>query len=1095
LKRPDISAENGGGVAMWKRVFTTGFCLLVAVLLARVAEALPPGFTNTPIGGTWDEANALAFSADGTRLYVVERGGKVWIVENGVKLATPLLDISDEVGAWRDFGLLGFALHPNFDQNGYVYAFFVVDRYYLFNHGKPGYDPGQLESQQFQATIGRLSRFTADPATNRKTIIPGSEVVLIGETPSDGIPETFQSHGTGQVVFAEDGTLLVSAGDGSDYGQADNGSDPDTYYAQALSDGILKSWENVGAWRAQEVDSLSGKILRIDPFTGNGIPSNPYYDPANPRSARSRVFALGLRNPYRFTIRPESGSHDPADGNPGTLYIGDVGWNSAESMHILHQAGQNFGWPAFEGLFQQALNTTSAYWTANTQNPLAKNPLGSQPGCNIPFLRFRDLIVQATLNPPSWPNPCNAAVQIPDTWTDPSTGTVYTYHKYMHSAPPISWRYDAWVATYDGSGNLDYTTMGTAQCPVDGSDFAGNTSTAGIWYTGTDFPPEWQNTYFHADFGTGWIKSFGFDANDQLLDVVDFLEPNNFVTFVTTNPVTGGIYYVNYGDTVGEIRWVGTGNTPPTAVAAPPVSWNTGSQLAVQFTGSNSYDPDPGAILSYVWNFGDGSPQSTQANPQHTFSTAGSVPVTFTPTLTVTDEDGHSDSAQVLVSIRNSPPSVALTSPSDGGFYSMAGDSTVQVRSSISDGQSAASSLTCSLLVELVHNNHTHPEPPISACNADVTITPAGCDGNTYHWRFTLTVTDPQGLSSNASASLSPDCSTVPNQPPYAASDTIAVVRGSSVPISVLSNDSDPDGSIDSTSVHIVTYPTAGSVQVNPTTGVVTYTHGGGAGTSDSFTYTVSDNVGAPSNAATVSVTVLSSSGLVAAYGFEDSGSTLSDLSGRGNNGTLNGATWTTSGHSGKALSFNGTNARVDIPGSSSLNLTSGMTLEAWVYPTTAGANNWHDVIYKGSNDIYYLMSSSDGASAPAAGGTFGAGGGNVYAPSALPLNTWSHIAATYDGTTLRFYVNGTEVANRVESGSIQTSAGPLTLGGDPLYGQYFGGRIDDVRVYNRALFASEIQNDKSTPLPEPGGGVSLIAGAALLTALYGRGRKPTAAC
>jgi glucose/arabinose dehydrogenase len=457
---------------MLKRVWNALLCALVGALLAAPAHALPPGFTETPIGGTWTEVSGLAFSADGTRLYVVERGGKVWIVENGVKLATPFMDISDEVGAWRDFGLLGFALHPNFAQNGYVYALFVVDRYYLFNHGTPGYNPNQLESQQFQATIGRLSRFTADPATGRHTILPGSEVILIGDTPQDGVPITHESHGTGQVVFGQDDTLLVSTGDGASYGDTDTGSLPGTYYAQALADGILKSWENVGSFRSQQVDSLNGKILRIDPNTGYGLPSNPFYEPTAPGSTRSRVFAFGLRNPYRFTLRPETGSHDPADGDPGTFYLGDVGWNSAESLHILHQGGQNFGWPVFEGLNQQATATTSTYWTANTQHPLAKNPLGTQPGCTYPFLRFRDLIVQETLNAPSWPNPCNSAVQIPDSWTDPGTGTVYRYEKTMHSRPPISWRSSAWVATFDGSGNADWEAMGTQQCPVDGNDFS-----------------------------------------------------------------------------------------------------------------------------------------------------------------------------------------------------------------------------------------------------------------------------------------------------------------------------------------------------------------------------------------------------------------------------------------------------------------------------------------------------------------------------------------------------------------------------------------------------------------------------------------------
>ena len=129
---------------------------LLAYVSAQLASAaLPPtGFTEIDVGSGWSEVAGLAFSSDGTRLYVVERGGKVWIIENGVKLATPFLDISDEVGGWRDFGLLGFALHPNFEQNGYVYALYVVDRY----------SPVQLRDARLQP---RAAREPAAPGDDR----------------------------------------------------------------------------------------------------------------------------------------------------------------------------------------------------------------------------------------------------------------------------------------------------------------------------------------------------------------------------------------------------------------------------------------------------------------------------------------------------------------------------------------------------------------------------------------------------------------------------------------------------------------------------------------------------------------------------------------------------------------------------------------------------------------------------------------------------------------------------------------------------------------------------------------------------------------
>ena len=97
---------------------------------------------------------------------------------------------------------------------------------------------------------------------------------------------------------------------------------------------------------------------------------------------------------------------------------------------------------------------------------------------------------------------------------------------------------------------------------------------------------------------------------------------------------------------------------------------------------------------------------------------------------------------------------------------------------------------------------------------------------------------------------------------------------------------------------------------------------------------------------------------LVAAYAFsEGTGPTVADASGNGNTGTIANATWTTSGKYGDALVFNGTNARVDINDSTSLHLTTGMTLEAWVDPSTVGSA-WQDVIYKG-NDNYYLEATS----------------------------------------------------------------------------------------------------------------------------------------
>jgi PKD repeat protein len=218
------------------------------------------------------------------------------------------------------------------------------------------------------------------------------------------------------------------------------------------------------------------------------------------------------------------------------------------------------------------------------------------------------------------------------------------------------------------------------------------------------------------------------------------------------------------------------------------------------------------------------------------------------------------------------------------------------------------------------------------------------------------------------------------------------------------------------------------------------------------------------------------STGLVAAFGFEEgSGSSISDESGNGNSGTISGATWTNSGRFGKALSFDGIGAKVTINDSASLDLTSGMTLEAWVYPTALGG--WRDIIFK-AVDIYYLSGSSPQASVPATGGTYASG--PLYGTSALPLNTWSHLAATCDGTTLSLYVNGVQTASRPETGSVNISSGAVTIGGDATYGQFWDGLIDEVRIYNRALSAGEIQNDMNIPVssrPAPPTGLHIVSG------------------
>jgi chitodextrinase len=237
------------------------------------------------------------------------------------------------------------------------------------------------------------------------------------------------------------------------------------------------------------------------------------------------------------------------------------------------------------------------------------------------------------------------------------------------------------------------------------------------------------------------------------------------------------------------------------------------------------------------------------------------------------------------------------------------------------------------------------------------------------------------------------------------------------------------------------------------------------------ITATARDLSGNTTTSASVSVTVTNTapSGLVAAYGLnEGSGTAVTDLSGRGNSGTASGTTWSASGKYGKALSFNGTGSVVTIPDAASLDLTTGMTLEAWVNPSALGTvpSSWRTVLYKEqTGGMVYALYANNGSGARPAGQVNIGGEQNVVGSAQLPLNAWTHLAVTYDGASLKLYVSGTQVGSKAQSGSIPVSNSSLKLGGNTVWGEYFAGLIDEVRVYNRALSPAEIATDMGKPL------------------------------
>jgi hypothetical protein len=206
---------------------------------------------------------------------------------------------------------------------------------------------------------------------------------------------------------------------------------------------------------------------------------------------------------------------------------------------------------------------------------------------------------------------------------------------------------------------------------------------------------------------------------------------------------------------------------------------------------------------------------------------------------------------------------------------------------------------------------------------------------------------------------------------------------------------------------------------------------------------------------------------LVAAYAFEEaSGTTTADASGNGHTGTLANATRTASGRFGSALSFNGTNATVNVNDSALLDLSNAMTFSAWVNPSALGTGVWRTVLMKERpGGLAYGLYANDSATRPSAYVQIGSTEAGRNGPASLPLNTWTHLAVTYNGSTLRLYVNGTQVATRNITGSVSATTGMLRIGGNSIWGEYFAGLIDEVRIYSRVLSAAEITTIMNTPI------------------------------
>lgn len=261
------------------------------VIVSGLADGERVARFSAPPGPT-----AFDWTPDG-EMFIANLDGIVQVYSQGALREQPFIDLSDQVNTGGQRGLLGLAIHPNFPETPYVYL--------AFSYDPPDVAPD--ESNTLRRT--RLIRVEADPAADYLEVLPGSEEILL-ET-----PPVSNFHAAGALKFGTDGSLFFSHGDGTQVSQS-----PTPEQAELL----------------QRLDNPFGKLFRIDPLTGDGYSDNPFFD-GDPTSVQSKVYSYGFRNPWRYSLHPETG--EP--------FVGDVGWTNWEEINT--GRGQNFGWPLFEG--------------------------------------------------------------------------------------------------------------------------------------------------------------------------------------------------------------------------------------------------------------------------------------------------------------------------------------------------------------------------------------------------------------------------------------------------------------------------------------------------------------------------------------------------------------------------------------------------------------------------------------------------------------------------------------------------------------------------------------------------------------------------
>ncbi len=698
----------GDGQTLSRRALVGAAIAVVMLLLPSMAwgQTPPPAdrFQKVVLDDTPGEPMNLAVLPDLRVLHTTRSGElRIYNPRTGLNTLAAMFDVYKH----DEEGLQSAAVDPNFEDNHWVYAYYSpplntpVDdpSTPVTNEGDAPFTGTPADFAPFKGVI-RLSRFKLV----RSKLDMSSEQKII-EVPVD---RGICCHVGGNIDFDSQGNLYLSTGDDT------NPFFSDGYAPLDDSPGRNPAFDSRRG--AGNTNDLRGKLLRIRVKSGGGysIPSGNLFRPGTAKT-RPEIYAMGLRNPFRFAINRKNDDVYLGDYSPDAQTANPDRGPAGQGRWMLIKRPGNYGWP-----FCATPDLPYVDYDFATATP------GEDFNCNKPVNDSRYNTGLRTL----------PQVVQPDVW--------YTY-----------------------SESALFPELGTGGIgPMGGPayDFDAQNRSVFRWpsyYNGVPLFYEWTRDY---------VKEFRLNRpNGGRLDEIRDVPLAGMVD----NPMDmefgpeGALYVLNYGDgffsenpdaDLARIDFVRGNHTPVVKVAATPSAGRAPLTVAFSSAGTNDADGDR---LAYAWDFdADGTVDSTAANPTHTYATNG----VFNATLRVTDRTGRSASAYVRILVGNQQPVVQLTLTTTGGTFDF-GDTVTYTVTVTDDTPVDCSKVTVAYV--LGHETHGHPLTSTAGCTGSITtfLDSGHAGAANLSAVFVASYTDPEGLSGSAQVRLLPGGAPPPPPP------------------------------------------------------------------------------------------------------------------------------------------------------------------------------------------------------------------------------------------------------------------------------------------------------------------------------------------